>query len=395
MARSVIEGGSSKAAAARAFHATPKTVAKWVARFRAEGVAGLQDRSSRPRSSPSQTGPAACERVEALRRQRYTGEQIAAEVGVSAATVSRILKRLGLNRLAALEPAEPIRRYERAAPGEIVHIDIKKLGKFNRIGHRITGGRIGQSKSRRRLGICAPGDRRPRAARLFGDLAGREANLLPALSLQRPALLSRLRRQGRAHHDRQRLKFPLPSLRQGPAPAQDQAFANQTLHAQNQRQGRALRPDQPARMGLRQGVQHLSTPRRRTAHLASPLPLASPPWRHRSQTSNQQNRPNQGQRVEAPQLGQRNLRRSPSFLDADRLQQVDDGRLALRASGVKRGKFVRLWLLPKAVQLRQAAQTLRGLTPYGFICKAGIQTHTDLKSPLQQNAGTKQPNPPF
>ena len=149
MARSMIEGGSSKAAAARAFHATPKTVAKWVARFRAEGVAGLQDRSSRPRSSPSQTGPAACERVEALRRQRYTGEQIAAEVGVSAATVSRILKRLGLNRLAALEPAEPIRRYERAAPGEIVHIDIKKLGKFNRIGHRITGGRIGQSKSRR------------------------------------------------------------------------------------------------------------------------------------------------------------------------------------------------------------------------------------------------------
>ena len=86
---------------------------------------------------------------------------------------------------------------------------------------------------------------------------------------------------------------------------------------------------------------------------------------------------------------------SPSFLDADRLQQVDDGRLALRASGVKRGKFVRLWLLPKAVQLRQAAQTLRGLTPYGFICKAGIQTHTNSKSPLQQNAGTKQPNPPF
>jgi transposase InsO family protein len=148
MARSVMEGGSSKAAAARAFHTTPKTVAKWVARFRAEGVAGLQDRSSRPRSSPSQAAPAACERVEALRRQRHTGEQIAAEVGVSAATVSRILKRLGLNRLSALEPAEPIRRYERAAPGEIIHIDIKKLGKFNRIGHRITNDRAGQSKTR-------------------------------------------------------------------------------------------------------------------------------------------------------------------------------------------------------------------------------------------------------
>ena len=68
--------------------------------------------------------------------------------GVSTATVSRILKRLGLNRLAALEPIEPVRRYERAAPGEILHIDIKKLGRFNRIGHRITGDRNGQSNSR-------------------------------------------------------------------------------------------------------------------------------------------------------------------------------------------------------------------------------------------------------
>ena len=83
-----------------------------------------------------------------MRRQRHTGEQIAAEVGVSAATVSRILRRLGLNRLSALEPAEPVRRYERAAPGEIIHIDIKKLGKFNRIGHRITSDRTGQSNAR-------------------------------------------------------------------------------------------------------------------------------------------------------------------------------------------------------------------------------------------------------
>jgi hypothetical protein len=127
---------------------TPKTVAKWVGRFQAEGVAGLQDRSSRPHSSPSQTTPAQCAGIEGLRRHRHTGEQIAAEVGVSAATVSRVLKRLGLNRLSALEPAEPVRRYERAAPGEILHIDIKKLGKFNRIGHRITGDRAGQSKTR-------------------------------------------------------------------------------------------------------------------------------------------------------------------------------------------------------------------------------------------------------
>jgi hypothetical protein len=83
-----------------------------------------------------------------LRRRRYTGKQIAAEVGISPATVSRILRRLGLNRLAALEPAEPIRRYERQHPGELIHIDIKKLGKFNQIGHRITGDRRGQSNLR-------------------------------------------------------------------------------------------------------------------------------------------------------------------------------------------------------------------------------------------------------
>ena len=150
MVRGVVEGGMSKAAASRQFNITPKTVDKWVKRFRAEGVGGLRDRSSRPHSLPSQTAPAKCEAVEVLRRQRHTGKQIAAEVGVSPATVSRILRRLGLNRLSALEPAEPTRRYEREHPGELIHIDIKKLGKFNRIGHRITGDRRGQSNLRSR-----------------------------------------------------------------------------------------------------------------------------------------------------------------------------------------------------------------------------------------------------
>jgi len=148
MVRSVVDSGLSKAAAAHQFNVSAKTVAKWVERFCAEGVDGLRDRSSRPRSLPSQTAPAKCAAVEALRRQRYTGKQIAAEVGVSPATVSRILRRLSLNRLSSLEPAEPVRRYEREHPGELIHIDIKKLGKFNRIGHRITGGRSEQGRSR-------------------------------------------------------------------------------------------------------------------------------------------------------------------------------------------------------------------------------------------------------
>jgi transposase InsO family protein len=148
MVRAVVDSGMSKAAAARRFNSTPKTVGKWVNRFKAEGVDGLRDRSSRPLSSPSQTPPITCAAVEALRRQRYTGAQIAAELDVSPASVSRILRRRGLNKLSTLEPAEPLRRYERECPGELIHLDIKKLGKFNQIGHRITGDRRGQSNGR-------------------------------------------------------------------------------------------------------------------------------------------------------------------------------------------------------------------------------------------------------
>jgi transposase len=90
----VVDEGLSKAAAARTFNTTRKTVGKWIERFETEGVEGLRDRSSRPHSSPNQTAPATAAAVEALRRQRHTGKQIALEAGVSAATVSRILRRL-------------------------------------------------------------------------------------------------------------------------------------------------------------------------------------------------------------------------------------------------------------------------------------------------------------
>lgn len=144
----LVASGQTPQAVSEAVGVCPRTVRKWVGRYQAEGVAGLQDRSSRPNRLYRPTPQAIGERIEALRRQRLTGKAIAAEVGVSPATVSRILKRLGLNRLRALEPAEPVRRYERENPGELIHIDIKKLGKFNRIGHRITGDRTGQSKTR-------------------------------------------------------------------------------------------------------------------------------------------------------------------------------------------------------------------------------------------------------
>jgi transposase InsO family protein len=118
-----------------------RTVHKWVARYRAEGEAGLLDRSSRPHRLRRPTPAATVERIEALRRQRWTGKRIAMAVGASAATVSRVLRRLGISRMKALEPAEPVRRYQREHPGELIHIDIKKLGRFEKIGHRITGDR--------------------------------------------------------------------------------------------------------------------------------------------------------------------------------------------------------------------------------------------------------------
>jgi transposase InsO family protein len=147
IARQVLSG-QTPGAAAQAAGVCPRTVRKWVARYRSEGLAGLADRSSRPRRLYRPTPAVMVEKVEALRRQRWTGKQIAAEVGVSPATVSRILRRLGLNRIAALEPAEPVRRYEREHPGDLIHIDIKKLGRFERVGHRITGKRTGNATSR-------------------------------------------------------------------------------------------------------------------------------------------------------------------------------------------------------------------------------------------------------
>jgi transposase InsO family protein len=140
---SLAASGQTPQAVGAAVGVCPRTVRKWITRHRHEGAAGLWDRSSRPHRLYRPTPQPVVERVAALRRQRLTGKAIAAEVGVSPATVSRILRRLGLNKLSTLEPAEPVRRYEREHPGELIHIDIKKLGKFNRVGHRITGKRQG------------------------------------------------------------------------------------------------------------------------------------------------------------------------------------------------------------------------------------------------------------
>lgn len=141
LARSVVQGGVSLGRAAQLHRVSTRTAAKWVARFKVDGEAGLADRSSRPHQLRAVTPPRLVRRIEKLRRQRLTIVRIANAVGVSRSTVGRVLAKAGLSKLSVLDPEEPVVRYERAEPGELIHIDTKKLGRIAGIGHRITGNR--------------------------------------------------------------------------------------------------------------------------------------------------------------------------------------------------------------------------------------------------------------
>jgi transposase InsO family protein len=139
LARSVVEGRLSLREAAAERGLSRQSASKWVKRYREGGRAALQDRSSLPHRSPRSTPVEIVKRVEQLRRERWTGVRIAQATGLSRATVSRILTRLKLNKAKMLEPQVPIVRYERAAPGDLLHVDIKKLARIVKPGHGITG----------------------------------------------------------------------------------------------------------------------------------------------------------------------------------------------------------------------------------------------------------------
>jgi len=128
-------------AAAQAAGVSPRTAWKWLGRFRGESVAGLADRSSAPHTSPQRTPAARVLVVERLRRLRMTSSQIALRLRMPLSTVTAVLAQLGLQRLSRLEPPEPPNRYERRHAGELLHIDVKKLGRIGRPGHRVNGDR--------------------------------------------------------------------------------------------------------------------------------------------------------------------------------------------------------------------------------------------------------------
>jgi len=146
MVRRVLEGGWTVAAAAEAAGLSVRRSYEWLGRYRAGGERMLHDRSSAPARCRGAVPAARIAEIERLRRQRLSGPAIARALGMPRSTVGAILRRLGLGRLRALDTPPPAVRYERARPGELIHIDSKKLGRIDGVGHRITGDRTGRRR---------------------------------------------------------------------------------------------------------------------------------------------------------------------------------------------------------------------------------------------------------
>ena len=150
-----VAAGWSLAEAAEAAGVSDRTAAKWLARWRAEGPAGLVDRSSAPQRVPQRTPALRVAAIVALRRLRMTAAEIAELLSMALSTVSAVLKRVGLGKLSRLDPPQPANRYEHRRPGALLHVDIKKLGRILSPGHRVVGHRRSQKKvGAKRLGAA-------------------------------------------------------------------------------------------------------------------------------------------------------------------------------------------------------------------------------------------------
>ena len=146
MVQDITDRGFAASEAAFKHGVSAVTARKWLGRYLASGAAALMDKSSRPALSPTAIDPSVAMTIVELRRKLFLQARIASYTGVSKASVSRVLKRAGLSKLTDLSPKEDVQRYERDAPGELLHIDIKKLGRFDKVGHRITGDRTQRAR---------------------------------------------------------------------------------------------------------------------------------------------------------------------------------------------------------------------------------------------------------
>jgi hypothetical protein len=298
--------GWSLSAAAEAAGISDRTARKWIGRHWAEGRDGLMDRSSVPMVVANRTDERRLEVIAALRRLRMTGTEIAETLGMALSTVSGILTRIGMGKLGRLG-LEPPQRYERARPGELIHIDVKELGRIHDgAGHRFRQTRPAegrwQPQGRRR------GPPQPRwleyvhvciddATRLAYVEVLTDEKALTAVGFLRRAVshFRQLRHHRRAADHRQRLGLPLDRARDRMPHAQDPSPPDSPLPVSNQRQGRAVHPHHARRLGLRRRLPIKRRTERRPRRLARLL--QSPPTTRRPQPQTTVSSP---QRAEQP-----------------------------------------------------------------------------------------------
>jgi transposase len=263
LAERVVVEGWTLTAAAEAAGVSMRCARKWVGRYRLAGERGLFDRSSRPRRVANRTPEERVRLIVAMRRLRFTGPEIAELLGMAVSTVSGILSRQGLGRLGRLGLEQPL-RYERSRPGELVHIDVKRLGRIEGgAGKRALGGERRlrynptrtdrEGRRRRHVGyeyvhVCVDDYSRLAYAEVLPD---EQATTAIGFLGRAGLLLSAPRNPGRAALDRQRLRLRLgPARARLPRPRHPPQ-PHPPLPTPNQRQSRALHPHASCRLGLR------------------------------------------------------------------------------------------------------------------------------------------------
>lgn len=298
IARRVLEQGWTLAAAAEAAGVSVPSARKWVCRYRAEGEAGLVDRSSAPRRVANRTAPGRVAAIRSLRALRFTAEEIAELLGMAPSTVSLILKREGLGRRPRPAAAEPERRYERSRAGELVHVDVKKVGCIDGVGHRISGRRAGHHRARGAgwdyVHVCVDDATRLAYAEVLQDERPQTAvSFLRRAVAYFASLGIRVERLMTDNGN----PLPLQAARDRLPRARAQAPAHRGLQAAHQRQSRALHQNPHRELG------------RRPARLARPLQPQGPTPITRQNPTHGSTRPAQHQqRRWGPQLARPNGR---------------------------------------------------------------------------------------
>jgi transposase InsO family protein len=264
-------------AAAAAFNVSRKTAAKWFGRYRTLGLPGLRDRSSRPLHSPRRTSSELIAQVIALRRQLRPAYQIAQATRLSPATISRILQRAQLNRWRHLHPAPPVVRYEHPAPGDLLHLDIKGMTRYQQVSIRGDGRRRGrpQFAGWQALHVAIDDHSRLAFSRMLPNQQSPTAiaflHAAIAFYAQHGIAIRRLLTDNGSCYRSRQFRAACLELRH-PAPL------HPPLHSPHQRQGRTLHSNRPARVGLRAPLPQLGRTRSATLPLARSLQLPPSAW---------------------------------------------------------------------------------------------------------------------